>query len=188
MIWLVVGVLLWSAAHLFPGVAVTPRANVLARLGEQRYKGCFTLAILSSLALMIAGWRASPALGVYAPPGWSDSAAIPIVLAALILFAAAALPSNLKRWIRHPQLTGVALWALAHLLSNGDQRSLVLFGALGSWALVEMLVINRRDGAWQRPELRPWVGEWKPILAGVAIYAVLFWAHPFLFGVSPMPR
>jgi uncharacterized membrane protein len=187
VIWLVLGVLLWSAVHLFPGLGVARRASVLGRLGEQRYKGVFTLGILSSLVLMVVGWRASPAIGIYGPPGWGRWAAAGIVLVALILFVASGLPSNLKRWIRHPQLLGIALWALAHLLSNGDRRSLVLFGTLGSWAVVEMLVINRRDGARQRPDLRSWAGELKPVLGGLAIYAVLFWAHPYLFNVSPLP-
>lgn len=188
MVWLVLGVVLWSAVHLIPGVAAASRAKAIGRLGEQRYKGLFTLAIVTSLVLIVVGWRSAPAIGLYAPPSWGDWAAATMVLVALILFAASALASNLKRWIRHPQLTGVALWALAHLLANGDLRSLVLFGALGSWAVVEMLAINRRDGARTRPDPLPWAGELKPVLGGLIVYAALFWVHPYLFGVSPLPR
>jgi uncharacterized membrane protein len=76
---------------------------------------------------------------------------------------------------------------MAHLLSNGDTRSLVLFGVLGSWALVEIRLISRREGPWRRPDAQPLQAELKPIFAGVIGYLVFFVAHPYLFGVSPTP-
>ena len=102
---------------------------------------------------------------------------------ALLLFAASGMTTNIKRVLRHPQLTGVATWGAAHLLANGDLRSLVLFGGLGLWAIVAMLCINRRDGAWQKPELQPMLGEWKPLAAAVAGFVVLYLLHPWIAGV-----
>jgi uncharacterized membrane protein len=108
------------------------------------------------------------------------------MLVALVLFAASGVPTNLKRFIRHPQLTGVATWAIAHLLSNGDSRSLVLFGGVGLWALLEIVAIDRREGQWARPPALPLSAEIKPLVGGVVLYAVFLLAHPYLFGVSPM--
>ena len=68
-----------------------------------------------------------------------------------ILFFAAYPPTNVKRLLRHPQLTGVALWGVGHLLANGESRSIVLFGGLTLWAIAEIVVINRRDGARDKP-------------------------------------
>ena len=45
------------------------------------------------------------------------------------------IPNNVKRLLRHPQLTGVALWGIGHLLANGESRSIILFGGLGAWAI-----------------------------------------------------
>jgi uncharacterized membrane protein len=106
---------------------------------------------------------------------------------ALLLFAASGMTTNIKRVLRHPQLTGLATWAAAHLLANGELRSLVLFGGLGLWAVVAMLFINRRDGAWQKPEPQPMAGEWKPAAAAVAGFAVLYLLHPWIAGVAPTP-
>jgi uncharacterized membrane protein len=89
--------------------------------------------------------------------------------------------------VRHPQLMGVAVWGLSHLFTNGDLRSLVLFGGLGVWAVIEIVALNRRDGAWEKPEALPLVAGVKPLVAGVIAYALLVYAHPYLAGVSIYP-
>jgi uncharacterized membrane protein len=111
-----------------------------------------------------------------------------LVLIALLLFAASGMTTNIKRVIRHPQLTGMATWAAAHLISNGELRSLVLFGGLGLWAIAAVLFINRRDGAWERPEPQPLASEWKPLAAAIVGFAVLYLLHPYIAGVSATPH
>lgn len=184
MIWLMLGVGLWTGAHLLPSVGSATRSRWIKKLGEQRYKGCFSLALIAAIVLMVIGWRSSGFVPVYGTPSWGALAANVGVFAALVLFVASGVPTNLKRGIRHPQLTGVAVWAGSHLLANGDQRSLVLFGGLGAWAIVSMLAINRRDGAWQKPEPLPMSAELKPVLGAILVYAALFFAHPYFAGVS----
>jgi uncharacterized membrane protein len=105
----------------------------------------------------------------------------------LILFASSRLPTDIKLVLRHPQLTGVLIWGIAHLLSNGDSRSLVLFGGLGLWAIVEMIVINRREGAWVRPQPVGAKRSTVPVMIGVIAWFVLFFVHPWIAGVSLMP-
>jgi uncharacterized membrane protein len=187
MCWLALGVLTWSGVHLLRSIAGSVRARLIASMGQGTYRGAFAFAILASLALMIIGWRAAAPVSVYQPPGWGRAAAVLLMLLAFILFAASAMATNIKRFVRHPQLTGVLLWSMAHLLSNGDGRSLVLFGVLGLWALAEMRLISRREGPWRRPDSQPLRVDLKPLLAGVIGYLVFFVAHPYLFGVSPTP-
>jgi uncharacterized membrane protein len=185
MIWLVLGVLLWSFVHLTPSVARPFRASLIERLGDRPYQGLFTLAIIASIVLMVVGWRSSVPVPVYAAPGWGRIAAEGLMLVAPLLFVASGLATNIKRVVRHPQLTGVAVWAGGHLLANGDQRSLVLFGGLAVWALVAIATINRRDGEWARGGTQPWAGELKLVGIATVAYAVLFFAHPYIAGVSP---
>ena len=144
--------------------------------------------ILGSIGLMVFGWRSTPPSVVYLPPAWATWATNVAVFLGLLLFAASGVPTNLKRLLRHPQLTGLLVWAVGHLLSNGESRSLVLFGGLGAWAVVAMLAINRRDGAWVKPEPVPASAELKPVVGAVVVFAVLFVAHPWIAGVSPAPR
>lgn len=186
MIWLWLGVIVWSVVHAIPSLAPGVRAGLIGRLGENGYKIGFALAIVGSIALMVLGWRSALADVVYEPPGFGRHLAMLLMLLAFLLFAFSHGKSNIKRFIRHPQLTAVVVWAIAHLLANGDSRSVTLFGVLGIWALVEMMLINRRDGAPALPEPRPWSAEAKPVIIGVVMYVIFVFLHPYLFGVSPI--
>lgn len=184
MICLVLGVLLWSVVHLFPALGTTTRAAWIEKLGEGPYKGLFSLALVAAIVLMVFGWRSTPPVAVYAPLIASGTVSNVLVFVALLLFLASGVPTNIKRFIRHPQLTGLVVWAASHLLANGDGRSLALFGGLGVWGVVEILALNRRDGAWQKPEPLPLAAEVKPVVAGVIGFAIFYFAHPWLSGIS----
>lgn len=186
MVWLWLGVIIWSLVHAMPSAAPGVRTSLIERLGEGPYKGVFALTIVASIVLMVLGWRSATADIVYEPPMWGRHLAMLLMLIAFLLFAFSHGKSNLKRFIRHPQLTAVVVWAIAHLLANGDSRSVVLFSMLGIWALFEMVLLNRRDGAPALPEPRPWSAELKPVVIGVVMYVVFLLIHPYLFGVSPI--
>ncbi len=186
MIWLWLGVGLWSGLHFFPSLARGVRASLIERLGEKAYKIVFAVGIVGSIALMVVGWRSTTEVDIYGPPSWGPPVAVVLVLVAFLLFGLAQAETNAKRFIRHPQLTGLVIWAIGHLLANGDSRSLVLFGVLGIWALIEMPLINRREGVWVRPDPIPLKAEIRPVVAGLIIFAVFLFAHPFLFGASPL--
>ena len=72
---------------------------------------------------------------------------------------------------------------MAHLLANGDSRSLVLFGGLAAWCVLEMLLINRRDGAWVKPAPPSWTVEVIGIAIGLAVAALFIGIHPWIAGV-----
>jgi len=183
MAMLIVGIVLWSAVHLVPALAPGFKQALAARLGARPWKGLFALAIVASLALIIIGWRSTPPHAIYQPPVWGRWAAIGLMVVSIYLFGAAQRPAMIKRVLRHPQLTGLAVWSGAHLLANGDHRSLVLFGGLGIWAIVEMFAINRRDGAWIKSESPPLSRELIALVISLAVFGLLFWAHPWFTGV-----
>jgi uncharacterized membrane protein len=97
---------------------------------------------------------------------------------------AANAPTNLKRRLRHPMLTGVVVWSVAHLLANGDSRSTILFGGLGIWAVTAIFTINRRDGDWERPEPVPAAKDIVLVAIGAALTAVVAYFHEYLSGVA----
>ncbi len=182
---LVLGVLLWSVMHFIPAVAADFRNKLVSGIGEKPYKGIFALAMVLALYLVISGWKATIPEFVYLPPAWGRHLTALLVLISFILFIAPYHATNLKRYLRHPQLSGVALWGFAHLLANGEGRSIVLFGGLALWAVAEIILLNRRDGAWVKPDPVPRKKDLILLVAGFTTYLIVALAHQWLFGFSP---
>ena len=187
MTTLIIGILLWSGLHFIPTLARGFRKSLQDRFGEKPYAVGFSLGVLLSILLMVMGWTSADQWQLFQPPAWGRPVALVLIIIAFILFAMTKSKTNVKRHIRHPQLTGLVAWAIGHLLTNGDNLSFALFGGLGLWAVIEMFLINRRDGSWVKPEPTPMSGEVKPVLIGLVVFAVFLFAHPYLFGVSPFP-
>ena len=180
---LISGLLIWSMVHFIPSLAPAAKLKLTGLLGETGYKLVFTVLIITSLALIIFGWRSSTPSQLYALPGIVRHVAVVLILLAFVLFTAAQFPTRIKNYIRHPQLTGVAVWAIAHLLLNGDSRSVFLFGGLGIWAVLEIILINRRDRQWTKKAPPAWTGEFKLIAISIVTFIVVVMVHPYIAGV-----
>jgi uncharacterized membrane protein len=181
---LIMGIMTWCVVHLFPSAAPAARQALSARMGNA-YRGLFALLILLSLALIVVGWRSALPTAVYVPPLYGSPVVSLLMLVAFVLFVAARAPTNIRRLLRHPQLTSVIVWAIAHLLANGDSRSLALFGSLGAWAVLEIALINRRDGVWKKPGPFPVKADVSAVLIGAVAFAILLYLHAPLFGARP---
>ena len=179
MIWLILGLALWWGAHLFKRIA--PEART--RMGD-RAKGPVALALLLSIVLMVIGYRATGG-----PVWWGRTPMLTginnlLVLLAFYLFAASGMKTGLTRRLRHPQLTGFSLWAVAHLLVNGDFASLMLFGGLLLWALVEIWAINRAGTSWTPPHPVPIRKEAMAVAGAVVAFGLVAAIHAWL-GYNP---
>lgn len=183
---LILGVALWAAVHLFPALAPARRAALSERLG-QRYRGLFSLLILVSLALIVIGWRSTIPVLIYPPQVWGRHLTYLLVLIAFVLFAAAKSDNNIRRLVRHPMLTAVLVWAVGHLFANGDIRSLILFSGMAVWAIAEMVLINRREGAWQKPAAVPVTRDLFTVLIGAVVMVIFMFLHPFFTGMMVIP-
>lgn len=189
---LALGLLLWSLVHLFPALAPAAKGRLISRYGENSYKGIFGLLIILSLYLTISGWMSLTPVEpdvlaeVYTPAEWTVYPAGLMVLIGFVLFMAPYPPNNFKRLLRHPQLLGVACWAVGHLLAAGTARAILLFGVLTVWALLEILAINRREGPWQRPEKAPFKNDLALVVFSVLAYMAFLFTHHLIFGGSAL--
>ncbi|MBS1302531.1 NnrU family protein [Loktanella sp. SALINAS62] len=179
MILLILGLALWAGAHFWKRIAPDHRAG----FGD-RGKMIVAVASVIAIVLMVVGYRSADC-AVY----WGRSPAMTginnlLILFSFYLFAASGKKTRITRWIRHPQLTAVAVWAVAHLLVNGDVPSFVLFGGLLIWALAEMVVLNRAQGARGAYHAPPIKSEWIAIVAAVVLYIVVAGIHAWL-GYNP---
>jgi uncharacterized membrane protein len=187
MIVLVLGLLTWSLVHALRRTAPDARATLGTRLGERGSRGVIAAAIAVGLLLMIAGYRMAPVVPLYTPPSWGVHLNNLLMLGAVALFGLGSSKSRARGWLRHPMLTGVIVWAAAHLLVNGDLASLVLFGGLALWAIGEMVLINANAGPWQRPAPGSAAGDLRLVLITLAVFAVITMIHTWL-GYWPFPR
>lgn len=177
---LVIGIALWALAHLFKRLAPDARA----KLGNPG-RGIATVLILASLVFIILGYRSAPFVTVWTPPAFMVHINNLLMLIAVFVFGMSQTTGRLRGKMRHPQLTAVKIWAVAHLLVNGDLASIILFGSMLVWAVVEVIVINR-SSEWIRPE----PGEAKRDIILVVITLVMFaiiTAIHVLLGVWPFP-
>ena len=185
---LAIGILVWSIIHFIPAIAADFRSTLIRRYGEYQYKGLFTVLMVISLYLIISGWSSMTPTAplvldvVYTAPEWGGHAAAFLVLIGFILFFAPYPPNNIKHMWRHPQLIGFICWGLGHLLAVGTARSIVLFGGLSVWALIEIVLINRREGEWLKPDEVPFRKDVAMVLFSVLVYMVFLYTHHLLFG------
>jgi uncharacterized membrane protein len=186
MTLLILGLILWWATHLLPTVGKTARDGLVERFGEGAYKGVYSLLSLAAIVMMVRGYRAAEFANVWYPPAWGVHLNNLLMIFAIGLFAASHSKGNAKRYVRHPQLLSVIVWAIAHLLVNGDQASVVLFAGVGLWALVAIFAINARDGAWVKPEPAPRRKDYLLVVITLVVFVVVAFIHDWL-GIWPFP-
>ncbi|MDB5467917.1 MAG: hypothetical protein JWQ46_2679 [Phenylobacterium sp.] len=206
------------------------RDALTGRIGQGPYMGLFALASVAGLVWLGFAFAASRGSGANdvlwaMTPATHDLQLALQLVATLFVVPGLTTPNptsvrqeaaldrpevvrGMLRITRHPFLWGVAIWAVGHLLVNGDAASIVLFGSMLVLALFGTASIDakrkRALGAkWdafaaqtsnvpflavaqgrQRFSLSE-IGWWRIVLA-VVVWAVLAWAHPYLFGVRAL--
>ncbi|SDZ77980.1 NnrU family protein [Rubrimonas cliftonensis] len=184
---LILGLALFCAVHLIPTARPHTRAALAERFGEGGFKIGYTVVSLIGLLLMIYGYGAAAGGPIlWFPPPFLVHVNNLLMLVAVGIFIAGPFGGAVARAIRHPQLIGLKTWAIAHLLVNGDLRSLVLFGGLLAWAVVSVIMINKRDGARVKPEPAARTRDLAHAGAAVVVFLAVTAAHNWL-GVWPFP-
>jgi uncharacterized membrane protein len=173
--WLVLGLSLWIGAHLFKRVLPRQRA-AMGKAG----RGMVAVLVLAAIVLMVIGFRRADYTNLYALPVWVWHVNNLLMLVAIFLMDAGRAGGVVAANLRHPMLLGVVIWAVAHLLVNGDLASLVLFGGLGLWALAQMAVINRAEEPWSAPAKGPIVNDAKIAVLALVLYAAFVGVHYWL--------
>jgi uncharacterized membrane protein len=161
------------------------REALVTRLGANGFKGLYSLVSLAGLVVMTIGYGAYRSAGMiplWNPPDWTRHIAFLLMLPVFPLLVAGNAPmGKIKASVVHPMLLAVKLWAISHLIANGDLGSILLFGGFLAWALIARIALGKAERTTV-----PWSGgDWIALGAGIALYAVtLVWAHGALIGVA----
>ena len=185
----IIGLILFFAIHSISIVAEPWRDRMVAQLGEKRWQGIYSLISIIGFVLIVWGYGvARGTTGVlYTPPLWTYHITALFMLPVFTLLMAANMPGRIKTMTRHPMLLATILWALGHLISNGAVADVLLFGVFLVWSIADRISVARRAPRMghQMPPGR--MNDAIAVIGGLAIYAVfVFWAHAWLFGVSPI--
>lgn len=225
MVQLILAALFFVGIHV--GIAGTRLRNrVVDRFGEVVFRGGFSVLSLLGLFWLIAAYRQAPYIETWGTLGWFKPVAAGLMLVAFVLVVSGLTTRNptavagesaldqadavhgILRITRHPFLWGLSLWALTHLIANGDAAALVLFGSLLVLCLAGTRSIDAKrqrafGGAWNRfaaatsnipfvaiqqgrTQLR--IGEigWQRLAGALVLYLAMMHFHVKLFGVSPL--
>lgn len=181
MTLLVIGILLWIGAHLFKRVVPDMRASI-----GGKGKGLVAVALVGAIVLMVLGYRSMEFIPVWEPAPFLKHINNLAVLFALYLTSPGPSKGAIFYKMRHPMLIGFKLWAAAHLLVNGDLASIILFGGLLAWAVIEVIVINRSEPNWMPNAKGTIVKDAMFFGISVLLLVVIGYVHG-LVGPSPFP-
>jgi uncharacterized membrane protein len=187
MIVLILGIVIFLGAHTLPMLR-DAREGWVARLGAGGYKGLFSVASVIGFVLIVWGfslYRAQGWVQVWQPPIWTRHLTITLMWFAFVSLAAMGKgPSRIRGWLRHPMLVAIKIWALAHLLANGDLGGMILFGSFLAWAVFDRISVKRRGDLGAARVAGFTSGDGIILIAGTVAYVAMIFLHPYLIGVS----
>jgi uncharacterized membrane protein len=188
---LVLGLAVFLGTHVFVSFR-DARADVIARVGMHAYRVLFGLISLAGLALIVWGYaqyRSHDMIQVWSPPAFMRHITVGLMLFAVIFATAAFIPSHIKTRLKHPMLASIKTWALAHLLSNGDLGSILLFGGFLAWGVYARIAAKRRGDLGPVSAPAGWLNDGLVVALGIVIYLALGYAfHPVVIGVPVFGR
>ena len=191
MLILIGGLALFFGPHFFSAVRSREAGQDVRAKNEGLYMGLYSLISLAGFVMIIYGYGFTRGAGVvYVPPTWMQHLNLLLMIPAIILLVASQIPAGyLKRVSKHPMLVAVKLWAVGHLLANGELNSVILFGSFLVFAVFDRIMVKRRgDGGGAAAAEVSVMWDVVAAAVGLGLYlALLLWLHPILFGVYALP-
>ena len=182
---LVLGLVVFIAAHSFVSFREV-RARAIAKLGHG-YRVLFGLVSLVGLGLIVWGYgqyRTHELVQVWSPPAFMRHITVGLMLFSVIFVVAAFVPSQIKAKLKHPMLAGIKTWAFAHLLSNGDLGSILLFGSFLAWGVYARIAAKRRTDVALPTAPAGWTNDALVVVLGIVVYLALGYVfHPAVIGM-----
>jgi uncharacterized membrane protein len=188
---LILGLVVLLGDHVFVTFRGA-RARMIEQLGQNGYRALFSIVAIIGLALVIWGYgeyRAHEWVQVWSPPAFMRHITVGLMLFAVIFITAAFIPSHIKMKLKHPMLASIKTWALAHLLSNGDLGSIILFGSFLGWGVYARIAAKRRGDLGATTAPAGWTNDVIVVVLGIVIFLALGYAfHPIVIGVPVFGR
>jgi len=178
---LILGIIIFFSIHLVP---IFPIKNILInRLGENKYKGLFSLIALVGLLIIIYGFSRADFYPIWDPLPYSKEIALALMPISMILLTAANIQTNIKKFSKHPMLIAILIWSFVHLIANGDLRSIILFGSFGLYALIDIF-FSKKVLTTNIEAKYTLSKDIMVIIIGLVAYLIIVYYHQFIAGVT----
>ncbi len=187
MIYLVAGLVIFFGLHVYSAVRTrAPATRIEARMGAGPFKGLYSLVAIAGFVLIVWGYGAArPSAIIWQPPVWTAHLNILLQLIAMPILVAAYLPAgHIKKTLKHPMLVAVKIWAIGHLLANGELNSILLFGSFLAYAVFDRIMVKKRGETGLPHNVKTALSsDMIALLIGLVIWgAMIFGLHALLFG------
>jgi uncharacterized membrane protein len=189
MILFLLGLVLFLGVHLVPTFPAQ-RADLRLRFGENVYKIAFSVLSLIGLVLLVIGFGEARGASwnpvLWTPPVWMKHVVFLLMVPAFILLVAAYVPSRIRTATKHPMLAAIKIWALAHLLANGDLAGIILFASFLAYGVYDRISVKKRGALGPLGGKRGTLtGDIIVVVVGLVLYGLMLkWGHPWLIGVA----
>lgn len=182
MLTLVLGLVLFHGLHLVPAMPAL-RSRLREKIGPGIYKLAFSLISAVALVAIVVGYKSarvsSSNVQLWIAPEFLRPVAQLLMVPALILLAAAYIPSRIRTAAKHPMLAAITIWALAHLMVRGDLAGLLLFGSFLAFGVLDRISVMNREAPGPLGAAKGGLGgDIAAVATGTIAYAVLaLWLH-----------
>lgn len=222
---LILATLIFVGGHFV--LSSTPlRGAIAGRIGEYPFMGLFSALSVAVLMWMIRAYGEAPFVEIWVMAGWMRWLPVALMLVASVLVVAsvttpnptaagmpvsfaAAGPKGIIKVTRHPMMWGAGLWALSHMLPNGDLASLIFFGGMAVLALWGTVLIDAKKKDRLGPHWETLAAQssnlpfaaviegrvtvsmneigWWRVALGIILYAALLHFHEAVIGSAVLP-
>ena len=178
---LILGIIIFFSIHLVP---ISPLKSILInRLGENKYKGLFSLIALIGILIIIYGFSSADYYPIWDPLPYSKGLALTLMPISIVLLVGANIQTNIKRLTKHPMLIGILIWSFVHLLANGDLRSIILFVSFGVYALID-IIFSKKVLTTNNTANYTLTKDIIVVIIGLLVYAIIVYFHQYIAGVA----
>ena len=177
---LILGIIIFFSIHLVP---ISPLKKILInQLGENKYKGLYSLIALAGLLIIIYGFGHADFHPAWDPLPYSREIALALMPISMVLLVAANVQTNIKRLTKHPMLIAVLIWSFVHLIANGDLRSIILFASFGVYALID-IVFSKKVLTINKTVNYTLTKDIMVVIVGLLLYIIFVYFHRYIGGV-----
>ena len=156
---------------------------MINRLGENKYKGLFSLIALAGLLIIIYGFGQADFHPVWDPLPYSREITLALMPISMVLLAAANVQTNIKKFIKHPMLIGILIWSFVHLITNGDLRSIILFASFGVYALID-IIFSKKVLTVNSSVNYSSTKDVMVVIIGLFVYVIIVYFHKYIAGMA----